>query len=247
LSGTYTVEIVQTYFNSGWGRYTFYQWWDGSTSNPRSFTVSGDTTLTAYVYDERLLKVTYTSGGYVKVNGQQVSSGWTGWYRYGTSVTLEAVPSSGYVLQKWMHAVNNGSLTDYSVRLKETVSGSASSTYYVRVDKTTSNAFTGYVEISMTFSATASGCAYFYWYAGISTPSRTLASDSGSTSVSNRRLTWSGTLNGERVTFTVYGVVIPSSATASVSLSGAVIKPAQNPITATMSSGYQFEAVFGTP
>ena len=30
-----------------------------------------------------------------------------------------------------------------------------------------------------------------------------------------------------------------------VSLSGAVVKPAQNPITATMSSGYHFEAVFG--
>jgi len=216
LSGTYTVEIVQTYFNSGWGRYTFYQWWDGSTSNPRSFTVSGDITLTAYVYDERLLKVTYTSGGYVKVNGQQVSSGWTGWYRYGTSVTLEAVPSSSYVLQKWMHAVNGGSLTDYSVRLKEAVSGSASSAHYARVDKTTSNAFTGYVEISMTFSASGSGYAYFTWYASIYTPSRTLASDWGDAPVSNRVLTWNGTLNNEKVTFTVYDITLLSGVTVSV-------------------------------
>jgi len=42
---------------------------DGSTSNSRSFAVSGDAAVTAYVYDERLLKVTYSSGGYVKVNG----------------------------------------------------------------------------------------------------------------------------------------------------------------------------------
>jgi len=40
---------------------------------------------------------------------------------------------------------------------------------------------------------------------------------------------------------------MPSNATVSVSLSGAVVRPAQNPITVTMSSGYQFEAVFGPP
>ena len=218
---------------------------DGSTSNSRSFAVSEDTTVTAYVYDERLLKVTYTSGGYVKVNGAQVSSSWTGWYRYGSSATLEAAPSSGYVLQKWRRSVNGCSLTDYSVRIKETVSGSASSTYYVRVDGTTSNAFSGYVEVSMTFSA--SRATYFYWGAYISTPSRTLAGDSGRAPVSNRRLAWSGTFNGERVTFIVYGLGLPSSAVVSASLSGAVVKPAQNPITVMMSSGYQFEAVFGTP
>jgi len=183
----------------------------------------------------------------VKVNGQQVSNGWTGWFKYGASATLEAVPSSGYVLQKWQRGVNGGPLEDYSVRLKEAVSGSASSTYWARVNKTASNAFSGYVEISMTFSASAYVPYYFIWYAGISTPSRTLASDSGSAPVSNRRLTWSGTLNNEKVTFTVYGVAMPSSATVAVSLSGTVVKPAQNPIAATMSSGYQFEAVFGPP
>jgi len=101
--------------------------------------------------------------------------------------------------------VNGGSLTDYSVRLKEAVGGSASGAYYARVDKTTSNAFSGYVEISMTFSATASvyWWSYFQWYAYISTPSRTLASDGGSASAWNRRLAWSGALNGEKVTFIV--------------------------------------------
>jgi len=47
---TATVQILTTYFNSNWGRYTFYQWWDGSTANPRSFTVSSSTTVTARVY-----------------------------------------------------------------------------------------------------------------------------------------------------------------------------------------------------
>jgi len=118
------------------------------------------------------------------------------------------------VLQKWMRAVNGGSLADYDVRLKETLSGSASSSYWARVDKTTNNAFSGYVEISMTFSATAgvSNWMNFYWYVYISTPSRTLASSSGSTSVWNRRLTWNGTLNNEKVTFTVYGVALSLNA-----------------------------------
>jgi len=159
------------------------------------------------------------------------------------------VPASGYVLQKWMRAVNGGSLADYDVRLKETLSGSASSSYWARVDKTTNNAFSGYVEISMTFSATAgvSNWMNFYWYVYISTPSRTLASSSGSTSVWNRRLTWNGTLNNEKVTFTVYGVALSLNARVAVSLSGTVVKPAQNPITVIMSSSYQFEAVFGPP
>ncbi|MEM2299265.1 MAG: hypothetical protein QXW23_07070, partial [Thermofilaceae archaeon] len=101
VPGTHTVEIVQTSFNSGWGRYTFWKWWDGSTANPRTFTVAADSTVAAYAWDERLLKVTYTTGGAVKVNGTQVSSGYTTWCRYGTAATLEAVPSSGYQFVKW--------------------------------------------------------------------------------------------------------------------------------------------------
>jgi hypothetical protein len=244
---TYTVQIQQTYFNNGWARYTFWKWSDGSTSNPRSFTVSQDTAVTAYVYDERKLYVTYGSGGYVKVNGQQVSSGWEGWFRYGSSVTLEAVPYSGYDLQKWQRAVDGGSLTDYSVRIKEELSGSASSTYYARVDRTTSNAFTGYVEVTMTYTAYSYWSGYFYWCAGIYTPSRTLSEAWGEQNVYSQRLSWSGTLSGERVTFTVYGLALPSYSYVYVSLSGTVVKPADNPVTAYMTSGWWYNAVFGSP
>gem|GEM_PF-4043826 len=115
---TVTVEINQTLFNNGWGRYTFWRWSDNSTNNPRSFTVSQDTTVTAYVYDERLLKATWEpgDGGHVKVNGAQASNGWTSWYRYGASVALEAVPDSGagYTFKRWMRGTNGGSLSDWS-------------------------------------------------------------------------------------------------------------------------------------
>ena len=112
---TVSVEVLQTTLSSGWQRYTFWRWGDGSTSNPRSFTVSSSTTVTAYVYDERLLKVTWSPGtaGYVAVNGQPVSNGWTNWYRYGAQLTLQAVPTSG-AFKKWMRGVNGGQLADHS-------------------------------------------------------------------------------------------------------------------------------------
>jgi hypothetical protein len=46
---TVSVEVLQTTLSSGWQRYTFWRWGDGSTSNPRSFTASSSTTVTAYV------------------------------------------------------------------------------------------------------------------------------------------------------------------------------------------------------
>jgi hypothetical protein len=241
--GTYTVQILQTYFNNGWGRYTFWRWWDGSTSNPRSFTVSSDTTVTAYVYDERKLYVTYGSGGYVKVNGQQVSSGWTGWFRYGSSVTLEAVPYSGYVLQKWQRAIGGGSLSDYSVRVKETLSASGSS----GATACTKNAYTGYVEAQTSYSINAVG--YYYWIARIwawtclywGCPNRVLTYRQGYGSASGT-LAWSGQLNSEYVCFDA-----TLAGPGYCSVSGTVVKPADNPITAYMSSGWQYNAVFGSP
>ncbi|MEM1696756.1 MAG: hypothetical protein QW324_07010 [Thermofilaceae archaeon] len=113
-SYTYSVEVLQTGFNNGWGRYSFYRWGDGSTENPRNILLSDSVQLLAYVWDERLLKVTYTSGGFVRVDGSQVSSGWTSWYRYGSTVALEAAPSAGYYFQKWQRGVNSDSLSDYS-------------------------------------------------------------------------------------------------------------------------------------
>jgi hypothetical protein len=110
---TVSVEVLQTTLSSGWQRYTFWRWGDGSTSNPRSFTVSSSTTVTAYVYDERLLKVTWEGPGVVTVNGTQVSNGWASWYRYGSAAELRAAPSTGS-FEKWMRGVNGGQLADYS-------------------------------------------------------------------------------------------------------------------------------------
>jgi hypothetical protein len=237
------VQIQQTYFNSNWARYTFWKWSDGSASNPRSFTVSQDTTVTAYVYDERKLYVTYGSGGYVKVGGQRVDSGWSGWFRYGSSVTLEAVPSSGYVLQKWQRAIDGGSLTDYSVRIKETLSASGSS----GATACTKNAYTGYVEASMSYSINMVG--YYYWIARIQAwtclywgcPNRVLTYRSGYGSASGT-LAWSGQLSSEYVCFDA-----TLAGPGYCSVSGTVVKPADNPIAVYMGSGWWYNAVFGLP
>jgi hypothetical protein len=119
---TVSVEVLQTTLSSGWQRYTFWRWGDGSTSNPRSFTVSSSSTATAYVWDERLLKVTWSpdAAGRVNVNGQPVSNGWSNWYRYGTQLTLQAVPTSG-ALRKWQRGTNGGQLVDYSTSNPVTV------------------------------------------------------------------------------------------------------------------------------
>jgi hypothetical protein len=42
-------------------------------------------------------------------------------------------------------------------------------------------------------------------------------------------------------------LALPSYAYVYVSLSGTVVKPADNPITAYMSSGWWYNAVFGSP
>jgi hypothetical protein len=112
---TVSVQVSQTYFNNNWGRYTFWKWSDGNTQNPRSFTLTSSTTVTAYVYDERLVKVTWSpdTAGRVNVNGQPVFNGWTSWYRYGTQLTLQAVPTSG-AFKKWQRGTNGGQLADYS-------------------------------------------------------------------------------------------------------------------------------------
>ena len=114
--GAHTLRVPIQVFNEGWGRYSFWRWGDGSTANPRVVDLDGDLVLTCYVWDERLLRVTWEpgEGGYVRVEGSRVGNGWSGWYAYGRSVTLEAVPSSGYVFAEWGRGVNGGAPSSYS-------------------------------------------------------------------------------------------------------------------------------------
>lgn len=94
-AGTYpegaTVTLTAT-ANSG---YTFSQWNDGNTQNPRTITVNGNATYTA----------TFTQDTYVITTaanppaGGNVTGG--GAYHYGDTPTLTATPASGYEFQGW--------------------------------------------------------------------------------------------------------------------------------------------------
>jgi hypothetical protein len=117
---TVSVQILDTYYrqnlNVYWRRYTFWRWSDGSTSNPRSFTVSSSTTLTAYVYDERLLLVLYEPrygsdpwgvkavslpSRYNSYVGQMLPYNASFWLRSGESFTLQAVEGGAARFLRW--------------------------------------------------------------------------------------------------------------------------------------------------
>jgi hypothetical protein len=96
---THAVEILTTYFASGWARYRFFQWSDGSTQNPRAVNVSASTTLTAYAWDGRKLKVTWEpGGGHVRVVdfALDAPNGWECWLSRYARIRLQAVPATGY-------------------------------------------------------------------------------------------------------------------------------------------------------
>ncbi|MEM2617084.1 MAG: hypothetical protein QXL64_06110, partial [Thermofilaceae archaeon] len=244
---SFSVQFNQQTFNSGWGRYTFWKWWDGSTANPRTFTVTSDATVTMYVYDERLLKVSYGSNGVVRVNGTQVSSGYAAWYRFGVRVVLEAVPNSGYVLHKWQRGVNTDTLSDYDVRLRETVTASGSGGY-IALSRTTTNAFGGYVELTLSFTITPSNPSIGYtYYARIEACNGYLVNEYGTRTGSySRTLSWKGVLpcSSSKITFSVYYI---SYTWGSASMTGTALRPATNPLTVTVDNGYHYRAEFGTP
>ena len=86
--------------------YSFHSWMVGgnivSTSNPYSFTVTGNVTVTAV-----MSAVKYNIQCTVDPSGSGTVSG-TGSYHYGDSVTLTATPAYGYTFKHWKE--NGGTL-----------------------------------------------------------------------------------------------------------------------------------------
>ena len=82
--------------------YVFVCWSDGSTENPRRFTITEDINLEAFFeddFDGRLYKVTAIAdegNGYVEGGGL---------YAYADFATLTAVPNSGYVFSCWSDGI----------------------------------------------------------------------------------------------------------------------------------------------
>ena len=80
--------------------YQFNGWSDGNNSNPRSITVTSDTTLTA-AFTAIMYNVSVSAGsnGSVSVNG--VSGNYSQSVQSGTTLTLQAIPDAGYQFNGW--------------------------------------------------------------------------------------------------------------------------------------------------
>ena len=93
--GTYAQGSTVTLTAVANNGYTFSQWQDGNTQNPRTITVNGDATYTAsFTQDTYVITVNANPS-----NGGTVSGG--GAYHYGDTPTLNATPASGYEFAGW--------------------------------------------------------------------------------------------------------------------------------------------------
>jgi hypothetical protein len=148
-AGPHTVEVLDTYYNktvaeknlwnatspafdprTHWQRYTFWKWSDGDASNPRTVTVSNDTTLVAYVWDEKRLWILYEPhygsdpwgvkavslpSRYSSYVGQMLPWNASFWLRPGESFTLQAVEGGAARFLRWEIATECYPRNPYSV------------------------------------------------------------------------------------------------------------------------------------
>ncbi|MBR0176244.1 MAG: choice-of-anchor J domain-containing protein [Bacteroidales bacterium] len=146
--GTYEAGTVITLTATPNTGYSFVRWSDGSTSNPRTVTVNGDMSFTAY-FD--LMQYTITVAANPSTGGT-VSGG--GSYGYGNIATLRATPYSGYEFVGWSdgssenpHAVTVTGNATYTATFSQ-----GGGTYYT-VSGHVSPAGSGYVSGTGTYAA----------------------------------------------------------------------------------------------
>lgn len=94
-SGTYVGGTTATLTATANAGYQFTQWNDGNTTNPRSFTVTSDSTFTAY-FEAATYTITATSGD---ATMGTVTGG--GSYTYGQTATLTATANTHYHFVQW--------------------------------------------------------------------------------------------------------------------------------------------------
>ena len=100
-SGTYDYGTVITLTATPNEGCRFVQWSDGTTSATYTFTLTGDTTLTAtFAIDQHTITVTAGEKGTVKMEVNDEETAETV-FDYGTEITLTAIPDEGYYFVDW--------------------------------------------------------------------------------------------------------------------------------------------------
>jgi hypothetical protein len=93
--GTYNYGSTATITATPSEHYHFTNWSDSNTNASRSFTVTGNVSLTAYfAIDTHTISTAVSPSGTGSVSGG-------GTYNYGASATLTATPASGYEFSQW--------------------------------------------------------------------------------------------------------------------------------------------------
>ncbi|MCQ2261438.1 MAG: hypothetical protein MJZ77_08630, partial [Bacteroidales bacterium] len=89
-----TVTISATAYSG----YHFTQWSDGNTQNPRTITVTGNATYTAYFAQDETQSYTINV---VAANQNMGTTTGSGTYTAGSTITIAAVPYTGYYFTQW--------------------------------------------------------------------------------------------------------------------------------------------------
>ena len=98
--GKHDIEILRYTHWRGYNKYYFAKWSDGNTNNPRTFDITRDTTITAYVWRE--VKVVVDGDDELTVT----PSKGTRWYKYYKTVTFEAKPHDRF--DRWIITYEDG-------------------------------------------------------------------------------------------------------------------------------------------
>ena len=96
-AGTYKRDTVITLTAIPEKGYQFNEWSDGNMDNPRLVTVTQDSTFTA-IFGNKMCSWIVESND---LEGAVITSFNNEYYQYGTQITVEASPNSGYKFVKW--------------------------------------------------------------------------------------------------------------------------------------------------
>ena len=106
ISGDYSQSVaygtqlaIEAFPGTG---YDFDTWSDNVADNPRTITVTGDITLSAsFQIQEFTVTLTAGTNGLISVNSETATSSYSGTATYGSTVTVEAVPNTGFNFTQW--------------------------------------------------------------------------------------------------------------------------------------------------
>ena len=227
--GSYAYNTTATLTATPAEHYQFAHWSDGNTDNPRTVTVTGNTTYTA-----EFSPMNYTITA-VPDNNTHGSVTGGGSYAYGTTATLTATPATGYEFTQWNDG-NNDNPRTVTVTGNATYTASFSSeTYTITVNAQANGTATGgghytYGSTATLTATPAEGYHFLQWNDGNTDNPRSV------TVTGNATYTASFEINSYTITITS-----ANNAQGSATGSGTYTHGQTVTATAIANTGYMFD------